>query len=49
MCSGRHIAGGPRDGELELIRATIALRFEIDETWLSLHPWGLSSFLFDLA
>lgn len=39
------LLGGPLDGELELIRATIALRFEIDETRLTLHPWGLSSFL----
>jgi hypothetical protein len=30
---------------LELIHATIAHRFEIDEARLTLHPWGLSSFL----
>jgi hypothetical protein len=30
---------------LELIRATVALRFEIDETRLTLYPWGPSSFL----
>jgi len=37
--------GGPIHGGLELIRATVARRFEIDEARLTLHPWGLASFL----
>ena len=30
--------GGPIHGGLELIRATVARRFEIDEARLTLHP-----------
>lgn len=37
--------GGSDDAGVEPIRATIASRFEIDETRLSLLPWGPSSFL----
>lgn len=40
-----NVVGEPMVGRAELIRATIALRFEIDEARLTLLPLGPSSFL----
>ena len=39
------LLGGPGNDEQEIVRATIALRFEIKEAWLTLFPWGLAIFL----
>jgi len=40
-----NVVGQPMVGRAELICATIALRFEIDEARLTLLPLGMSSFL----